>query len=401
MIYVLIFSMVVGMQTYAWITAALIPLQLGLYYLSRVKGFTTLSPTVYSLVFHLFFVVSYRVSAGISGSTLLSYCLVYFCSLAIAPPRAYLILTLGNLGIVGTLLLIEYKQPAFIITGYADRQEHFIDIASTYAVNIIMILIGLGFIIRNYSKEKNKAEDRARLLDELHEEKARLISVISHDFQTPLISVRKYLDIISNYTLSTDERQMLETELKQSIINTQNLLMNLLEMTKSTGRLNNQEVDFKPLYAVEDTLRVYQDIAKARGLIFEAGIPAELTLKGNPYLFTIVVRNIINNAVRACRPGDTVRFTHEYHGDSQVFCVSDTGPGISESIQKDILDGWEKSSLHTGRTGGLGLMLAKKYSGALGGELTFETNPGSGTTFYIRFPVTQRLAEASEGAVLP
>ena len=395
MAYVLIFSLVVGMQTYAWITAALIPLQLGLYYLSRVKGFTTLSPTVYSLVFHLFFVVSYRVSAGISGSTLLSYCLVYFCSLAIAPPRAYLMLTLGNLGIVGALLLVEYRQPAFVVTAYADRQEHFIDIASTYAVNIIMILIGLGFIIRNYSKEKNKAEDRARMLDELHEEKARLISVISHDFQTPLISVRKYLDIISNYTLSVDERQMLETELKQSIINTQNLLMNLLEMTKSTGRLNNQDVAFNPLHAVEDTLKVYQDIAKAKGLVFEASIPEKLTLKGNPYLFTIVVRNIINNAVRACRPKDIVRFTHEYRGDSQVFCVSDTGPGISESVQKDILDAWEKASLHTGRAGGLGLLLAKKYSTALGGELTFETAPGSGTTFYIRFPVIQRLAQTS------
>ncbi|MGG7664140.1 sensor histidine kinase [Dyadobacter sp. BHUBP1] len=387
MVYVLIFSMVVGMIQYAWITAALIPLQLLLYYLSRVRGFTLLSLSVYSLLFHIFFVVSYRVSDGVNGSTLLSLCLVYFLSLAVAPRRGYLVLTVVNLATAGGLLWLEYQDPSFILTAYANRKEHFIDIASTYAVNVVMILIGLGYIISNYSKEKDKAEQRAMLLDELHEEKARLISVISHDYHTPLISLKKYLDIIDNYDLSSAEKQMLTNELRQSIVNTQNLLMNLLDMTKSEGRLVNQDTCFNPYYAVEDTIKVYQDIARAKGLTFESVLPETLLLKGNPYLFTIIVRNLINNAARACRAADNIKLAHEYQGCYHVFSVSDTGPGISESAQKDILDRWQNPLLHTLHSGGLGLMLSKKYTEVLGGELTFTTHANRGTAFFIKLPV--------------
>jgi len=387
MVYVLIFSLIVGMIQYAWITAALIPLQLLLYYLSRVKGLTLLSLSVYSLLFHIFFVASYRVSAGVNGSTLLSLCLVYFLSLAVAPRRGYLILTVVNLATAGALLWLEYQDPSFILTAYANRKEHFIDMASTYTVNVVMILIGLGYIISNYSKEKDKAEQRAMLLDELHEEKARLISVISHDYHTPLISLKKYLDIIDNYDLSIAEKQMLTNELRQSIVNTQNLLMNLLDMTKSEGRLINQDTCFNPYYAVEDTIKVYQDIARAKGLIFESVLPETLLLKGNPYLFTIIVRNLINNAARACRTADNIKLAHEYQGHYHVFSVSDTGPGISESAQRDILDRWKNPVLHTLHAGGLGLMLSKKYSEVLGGELTFTTYAHRGTTFFIKLPV--------------
>ncbi|ACT91979.1 sensor histidine kinase [Dyadobacter fermentans] len=385
--YVLIFSLAMGMITYAWLTAALIPLQLLLYYLSRVKGLTTLSPAIYSVLFHLFFVVSYRVSAGITGSTLLSLTLVYFCSLVIASPRAYLPLTVINLGTVAALLLLEYRNPTFVLTSYASREEHFIDIASTYAVTVITSLIGLGYIISNYRKEKDNAEERALLLDVLHDEKARLIAVISHDFNTPLISVKKYLDILGSFELTAAERQMLESELRQSVVNTQNLLMNLLDMTKSNDRIRHRSTSFNPLDAIEDTLKVYQDIAREKGVLFEPEIPDSLTLKGNPHLFNIVIRNLINNAVRACKASDRVRLTHEYHGNCHQFSVSDTGPGLSEIAEKEIMEGWQDHSMQSLRSGGLGLILAKKYAGALGGELAYTTEIGKGTVFSLTIPI--------------
>lgn len=395
MVYVLVFSLAVGMTLYAWISAALIPLQLLLYYLSRVKGFTLFSLVVYSLLFHAFFVISYRVTSGINGSTMLSFCLVYFLSLSVSPKRGYPVLTVVNLVTVATLLWLEYQDPKFILTTYTDRKEQFVDIASTYVVNIVMILIGLGYIISNYRKEKDKAEKRAMLLDELHEEKVRLISVISHDYHTPLVSLKSYLNIIENHELSAAERKMLTTEIRQSIVNTQNLLMNLLDMTKSEGRLINKDVYFNAFKAIEDTIKVYQDIARSKGLIFESAIPETLFLRGNPYLFTIIVRNLINNATRACRAAETVKFTHQHLDGRHVFCISDTGPGISESAQKDILRGWQNPVPNTLRSGGLGLTLSKKYVEALGGELTFSTHPGVGTSFFVKLPI----AEHQNGAI--
>lgn len=388
MLYVLIFSIAVGMRPYALITTALIPLQVSLYYLSRVKRRTALSSSIYSLLFHCFFVVSYRLTSGITGSTLLSFCLVYFLSLAIASRRQYAILTLVNLGFVGTLLVLEYNDPAFILGDYTDRKEHFIDIASTYTVNIVLFLIGLGFIIRNYSKEKERAEERAMMLDELNEEKARLISVISHDYHTPLVSLKKYLDIIENYDITPDERRMLESEIRQSIVNTQNLLMNLLDMTKSDIQRSGLSRYFDIQDAIGNTLHVYSDIARAKGQQFNISLPEDLRLRGNPHLFTIVIRNLINNAVKFSKAGSTINLTYELQqGRLHVFCIADSGPGIPEAAQREIIESWKNPSRNTSRSGGLGLALSKKYTEAFGGELTFITSEGHGTSFYVKIPL--------------
>ncbi len=388
MLYVLIFSIAVGMTSYALITMALIPLQLSLYYLSRIKNRTALSSGIYSLLFHCFFVVSYRLTSGITGSTLLSYCLVYFLSLAIASRRQYVILTVINLSFVGALLAIEYNDPTFVLGTYTNRKEHFIDIASTYTVSIVLFLIGLGFIIRNYSTEKEKAEERAMMLDELNEEKARLISVISHDYHTPLVSLKKYLDIVGNYDITPDERRMLESEIRQSIVNTQNLLMNLLDMTKSDIQRSDFARHFDIRDAIENTLNVYSDIAKAKGQDFSVCLPDGLRLRGNPHLFTIIIRNLINNAIKFSKAGAAIRLSYELQpGGLHVFCIADSGPGIPEAARREIIESWENPSRNTSRSGGLGLALSKKYTEAFGGELTFVTRAGEGTSFYIKIPL--------------
>ena len=204
MVYVLIFSIYNNMVSYALITVILIPIQIFLYYISRFRDRVFVSMGIYILLIHGFFVISYRLSAGIAGSTLLSFCIVFFLSVAILPRKGYAILFLINLGTVAALLVSEYNDPTFVIGPYSNRSEHFIDIASTYVVNIILILIGLGYVIQNYTQERDKAEERALCLDELHEEKARLISVISHDYHTPLTALQNYLYVLEKYELSPD-----------------------------------------------------------------------------------------------------------------------------------------------------------------------------------------------------
>jgi signal transduction histidine kinase len=389
MLYVFVFSLAMNMITEALITAALIPFQFFLYYLSRYKQRTTLSFNLYCAVIHLFFAASYRISAGISGSTLLSFSIVYFLCLTIAPKKEYWILTVSNLLIVGGLLTTEFLYPNFVVKGYNDRSEHFIDIGSTYLVSIVLMLVSLGYIINNYRSEKEKAENRAMLLDELHEEKARLISVISHDYQTPLISMKKYLEILSRYDLSVDERRMLESEISHSVVNTQNLLLNLLDITKGTSEPGKQmsAQRFNVQEALGETLNVYSDIAKAKGMVLEVTIPDDLVISSDPYLFSVVIRNFINNAVKFAGNNSTITFSYSETNNNHQFCVTDNGPGISETAKKAIIGSWESNFRSTSKSGGMGLVLAKRYAEAINGSLSFTSSPGSGANFYLKIPV--------------
>jgi two-component system sensor histidine kinase/response regulator len=387
MFYVLIFSAIQQMVSYALITLLLIPLQIFLLYISRFRNRTALSMKVYILLIHGFFVISYRLSAGIAGSTLLSFSIVFFLSLAIVPRKEYVLLTLVNLGTVAGLLLSEYDSPAFVLTHYADRTEHFIDIASTYAVTIILMLSGLGYIIKNYTTEKENAEARASLLDELHEEKARLISIISHDYHTPLANLQHALYIMDTHELSPSELKIFTGEMRKSVVNTQSLLTNLLEITKTENGLYSFDMvtSFSVWEAMSETLDVYSDIARSNGQRIEVSIPEKLHINANQHLYTTVIRNLINNAVKYAGSGAYIRFSYQYQEGYHVFQVADNGPGIPEKVQQEILQSWNQSTRNVSRSGAIGLPLSKQYAAALGGDLLFETGPG-GTIFFLKIP---------------
>lgn len=392
MLYVMFFSIAVGMEVYAFISGLLIPLQIFVFYLSRFRRRTLLSINIYILIIHGFFVVSYRLSAGISGSTLLSFSVVFFLCVAILPKKEYLVLTLVNLGTVAILLVAEYNAPSFILAGYTERKEQFIDIASTYAVSIVMILIGLGYIIKHYTIEKDNAEERAIILDDLHEEKARLLSVISHDYYTPLTALQHYLSILERHELSPDERQLYTAQMRQSVADTQSLLENLLDMTKKGNgiQISYAATAFRVLDAVSGTLKVYGDIARLNGQQINISIPENIEIYTDKQLFTVIIRNIINNAVKFSGDGAMIQFSYAQQQDMHVFAVTDNGPGINEDVRSEILESWQYLGRNVSRSGAIGLVLSKKYADVLNADLSFETGPDMGTTFTLKIPAKNK-----------
>ncbi|UZJ63929.1 hypothetical protein OKW96_16145 [Sphingobacterium sp. KU25419] len=209
-------------------------------------------------------------------------------------------LTLINFIIVSGLLYLDYKYPEIIEQHYSDRQQMVIDMGSTYAVNIILILGGLGYIISNYTVERNRAESQVIILDQLNEEKSRIIQVVTHDFQTPLLNLKQYLKMISLYDIPADRRKQMEGEIARSIVNTQNLLINLLDLTKGGNRteVGKSFKEFNVLEELKETILVYEDVAQTKNVKLDIRIPVELSIRSYPAMFSIAVRNLINNAVK-------------------------------------------------------------------------------------------------------
>jgi signal transduction histidine kinase len=388
MLYVLLFSIATGMMAYAMITAIFVPFQVFLFYISRFKGRTILSINLYLLAIHGFFVASYRLTAGISGSTLQSFSIVFFLSVVILPKQQYLLLTLVNMGTVAILLVAEYNDPTFILTNYQGKKEHFVDIASTYAVTIILMLIGLGYLIKQYTLAKDSAEKRALMLDELHEEKAQLLAVISHDYHTPLAALQHYLSVLEKAELSAQQRQAFTAQMRQTVLDTQSLLANLLDMSRqSVGQDEHiTQTAFSVLEAVSGTLQVYTNIALSNRQQINISIPENLFIVGDKNLFTVIIRNLINNAIKFSGDGATVRFFYEAINGIHVFVVSDNGPGIGEKQQREIVEIWQHPARNMSRSGAIGLALSNKCALALGGTLDFETSTEIGTKFILKIP---------------
>jgi len=129
--------------------------------------------------------------------------------------------------------------------------------------------------------------------------------------------------------------------------------------------------------------------ASAVDLIFEEP-------QGLPRLFTDdkklaqILRNFISNALKFTSRGE-VRVSADLEGGDRIrFAVSDTGIGIAAELHASLFEDFAQvdSPLQKRLRGtGLGLSLCKRFAGLLGGEVGFDSAPGTGSTFFVIIPL--------------
>ncbi|HEV7379507.1 MAG TPA: HAMP domain-containing sensor histidine kinase [Dyadobacter sp.] len=389
MLYNVPFSLAIGMYEAALASFLLLPLITSLFYISRFRNRTVLSQTIYTILINAFFCVNYFVNSGISGSTLLSFCLVHFMTMATMPRSRYLFWTLLNVVLVGGLIYWEYTHTETSLYSYPSRKNFFVDITSTYIVNIVLMFAGLSYIINNYRQERDKAEEQTRKITEMDQQKAKLISIISHDFNTPLNNIKKYLWILTRMDLEDKDRKQFEADLNEAASDTQHLLLNLLNW----ARTNMDNHDYRPEFvavrdALEDTIKTYITIAEEKDIQLHILITDEDQIYGDAQMLNIIIRNLINNAIKFTPPGGLVQVAAQQEAHQCRITVTDGGPGIATDKQKQLFSPLTASTGGTsGERGiGLGLSICKEFTEIMGGEIGFVTSE-NGTVFWVELPV--------------
>jgi signal transduction histidine kinase len=110
--------------------------------------------------------------------------------------------------------------------------------------------------------------------------------------------------------------------------------------------------------------------------------PRQLMFNANRQLFKMSIRHLISNAVDASSPGGEIIIASEGDGDSVCLIIKDTGRGMSSEEMHRIFEPFYSTK---GRTG-MGLPLVRQIVSEHLGEVTLESQPGSGTTVRLRFP---------------
>ncbi|MDQ8004101.1 MAG: HAMP domain-containing sensor histidine kinase [Pedobacter sp.] len=384
------FSLIVGLYKMTILSTILFLLQLFFYYLSRFKNHLYTSMVIYSVIIHIFFAINFYLSSGIQGTALHSFTISYFLIIAIAKRQHYWYWTLGNLVVVGALIVYEYYHPELIFNRYGSRRSQFIDVASTYTVDLLLIFGGLTYIINNYDREKKIARENEMAMKRLSQEKSKLISMISHDFRTPLRNVQGYLDILKRTDLESNERARLEVELEKSTTETQHLLDNLLSWT--TKHLEDGKIELLSVNltdCLKDQLSNFARAANFKLVNFENKLPKEINVRVNPAMLQLMVRNLMDNALKFTSSGGNITLSAELSADVCQLHIRDSGAGIAEEAQQDIFSLNIKSSFGTeGEKGvGLGLALCKEFADLQGVDMSFQSRVGKGTIFTLAIPM--------------
>ncbi|MDJ1493301.1 sensor histidine kinase [Cytophagaceae bacterium DM2B3-1] len=231
-------------------------------------------------------------------------------------------------------------------------------------------------------------------LSTLNREKARLISIIAHDLNSPLNALKGLLQIFENDLVSEEDLKQLIPEVSKDVNYIANLFNNLLAWARSQMEgtiLQPKEIELQSI--VNETIELLSSQAKKKQLQLKSLLTEPLTAYADEEMIKLVVRNLISNAIKFTPEGGTVTIDALCKGPFVEISVQDTGKGISEENQQKLFNNelFTLRGTHNEKGSGLGLILCKDFVERNGGEIWVESKVSQGSVF--RFTVASSLSQ--------
>jgi two-component system, OmpR family, sensor kinase len=225
---------------------------------------------------------------------------------------------------------------------------------------------------------------------ETAEERRRFLRRLDHELKNPLTAIRAGL---ANLVESPSEkaRQEALASIENQTLRLSRLSADLRKLADLEVRLvEHSPVDIPSL--LQEAFAMAQEQPGAEQRRMNLSIPRAPwplpKISGDPDLLLLAVYNLLDNALKFTRPGDTVELRAAEDGASIVIEVADTGPGIPDDEQPHV---WEE--LYRGQAGrgvpgsGLGLALVLAIAERHNGRVSLRSRLGQGTVFTLHLPL--------------
>jgi PAS domain S-box-containing protein len=226
---------------------------------------------------------------------------------------------------------------------------------------------------------------------ELSELKSNFVSLVSHEFRTPLGVISSSCEILRDYLTELPEAE--RRDHLDSIARNTRRMSNLMEEVLVLGRLDAAKMAFEP--APLDLAAFCHRLADEVFSATDRVCPINVTLGSLPAdasadarLLHHILTNLLANAVKYSEPGLAVDFTVTRDGTEAIFTIHDRGIGIPDCDQKRLFNAFQRGGNVGARHGtGLGLVIVKRCVELHGGSLQVTSKIGEGTVVTVRVPV--------------
>ncbi|WP_115463252.1 ATP-binding protein [Winogradskyella aurantiaca] len=226
-------------------------------------------------------------------------------------------------------------------------------------------------------------------LEESNQVKDKLFSIVSHDLKDSISSIKAFLDLLREDSISKEEFNELIPELSENANNASALLFNLLNWSKS----QLQSLEPKPeMFNIQEVFRDKMDLVEQK--VEEKSIilideSERDFVYADKSMIEIVIQNLITNAVKFSRNGDMITISNIDKNGKSLICVEDTGVGISdENLDKlfNAANNFTTRGTKNEKGTGLGLSIAKDLVELNQGKIWVESTLNVGSKFFIELP---------------
>jgi PAS domain S-box-containing protein len=270
----------------------------------------------------------------------------------------------------------QKQQPIKIFSenkeSYFEKETLHISITPTGEAN--SRLVGHVIFLRNVTTYK-----------ELDFAKTNFIATVSHEFKTPISSIKMSLQLLENEQIGklNDEQKNLIDSIKDDANRLLKITGELLNMTQvESGNIQLSILPSDPkeilLYAINAT----KTQAERKQIRFEISCPDSISeIQVDNEKTAWVLTNLISNAIRYSYDNSTIYLTIQQTSNQVQISVKDTGQGIAPQYKDKVFDRYFRVPGTKKEGTGLGLAISKEFIEAQGGHITVDSEFGAGSTF--------------------
>jgi signal transduction histidine kinase len=242
---------------------------------------------------------------------------------------------------------------------------------------VVMLAAGLALTARVVRREK-----------ELAEMQNEFIAAVSHEFKSPITSMRLLVERLASGRANADQSKEYREAMGREMRRLERHVNHLLDARQLQEGRRQYDFALSPLIeVVRDAIAEMRPQAEAKGIKLETKTEGEMTeIEIDRAALTDAIENLLDNAIRYSPSEARVRVELRRSDHHLSIDVIDEGRGIEAEDLPRVFDRFYRARQSLGGTG-LGLWLVKAIAEAHGGSVEAESSPGQGSRFTLRLPV--------------
>lgn len=262
------------------------------------------------------------------------------------------------------------------------------------ALGVIGILIAVGLVAKRRANQRLQATNdliiqQNEKLSELNHEKNSLISIVSHDLNTPFATIQIWSRILGNDAGNlTDEQLKALDKIIQASTYGEEMISRILDIEKTDiGEHKMQLENFDLTIFAEQVIDGFRPVAAEKNIRLHSEIPGKkLYILSDRQLVSRICANLLSNAIKYTPRGKNVWISVNDLQESISIKVRDEGVGIEKEELPYLFSKYSKISSQPTEgeaSTGLGLSIVKRIVEEINGKIFCESQPGEGTLFTV------------------
>lgn len=242
-------------------------------------------------------------------------------------------------------------------------------------------------------KEIRVLKEQIEILEETNKSKDKFFSIIAHDLKSPFTGFLGFSEYMAKYSkeLSIEDLEDFSKRMFDSARSIYEFIENLLTWSRiKTGRIEFEPKQVNVTELVKRIVELNSTLIESKQIEFMNDFTDNISVFGDENMIFLILRNLISNSLKFTPRGGVIHTGYAIQKSSVIIFVADSGVGMNaEKIEKLFKIEEQSSSEGTENEPGtgMGLILVKEFVDLNGGTIRLESEPGTGTKFFIELPV--------------